>query len=68
MNVDREGRHPYNHLQLEVNKLKIEVGNFVERKSARDAGNLVDGSRTKVSVRTSKFIRKAAKEAAEKQE
>ncbi len=48
--------------------MKIEVGNFVERKSARDAGNLVDGSRTKVSIRTSKFIREAAKEAADKQE
>ncbi len=48
--------------------MKISVGDFVERKSARDAGNLVEGSRTKISLRTSKSMRKAAKNAAEKQE
>jgi len=54
--------------QKEVNKLKIKLGNFVERKSSRDAGNLLKGSKPKVSTRQSKFMREAAKKAAEKQE
>lgn len=58
----------YTSLWLEVNKLKIQLGNFIERKSSRNAESLLEGSKPKVSTRQSKFIRKAAKKAAEKQE